>query len=259
MNPPQRVTSSNESSPATEPTFPPPSNDVNSPQPCRKHRALPVPRCQIPDWFDTIERDARTALVIAQQARDNERQRDERLDQIVAESRAELQRLEPLCAPHDALIETAHRAVNALRDEQRCAHRALADTGRLGRRHARAHLTDTETQLAAAEQLLERTTTGRRTTPRRPAGRPRSDRSRTGRQKHQPHPRPLGQPTRQPRTCPRRHHSARHLEELGERSHGRPGPHEPRRRRPRTTATSPAIVNSPPHSPSGCGDTIPNS
>ena len=72
---------------------------------------------------------------------------------------AELDRLEPLCAPHDALIDTAKRAVSELQDEQRRAHRNLADTGRLGRHRARTHLDDTTTQLTAAEQLLEAPTT----------------------------------------------------------------------------------------------------
>ncbi len=116
----------------------------------------PTPRCQIPDWFDTVHRDARTTLVDAEQARHQEQQRDLRLDQIIARNRGELDRLEPLCAPHGALIETAQRAVSELQDEQRRAARNLESTGRLGRHRARTDLDDTRTQIAAAEQLLKR-------------------------------------------------------------------------------------------------------
>ena len=118
----------------------------------------PTPRCRIPDWFaDAHEQarrdhhDARIKLAEHEQRDTDIRQRIDQLDQ-------RLDRLAPECAPHDAAIA---RIANELRDAQRRerrAQRALADTPRRHRRHARQELATATGDVVTATIALDEIT-----------------------------------------------------------------------------------------------------
>lgn len=116
------------------------------------------PRCEIPDWFKHLHRDARNNYAAAQAERDHqhrqEAERQARIDQLSRQ----LANLEHHCAPHDHAITTATSDLHDAEQRHRRAEHELANSGLLHRRTARHALAETGDQVATARTALDELT-----------------------------------------------------------------------------------------------------
>jgi hypothetical protein len=117
-----------------------------------------TPRCEIPDWFKQLHRDARNEYAAARAERDDdqraEAERQQRLDQLTQQ----LADLEHRCAPHDNAIATVSRDLQRAEHRHRQAEYELANTGLLHRRTARHAVTEAGESVATARTALDELT-----------------------------------------------------------------------------------------------------
>lgn len=118
----------------------------------------PTPRCEIPDWFEHLHRDARNNYADAQTERNHqhrqEAERQARIDQLSRQ----LADLEHDCAPHDHAIATATSNLHDAEQRHRRAEHDLANSGLLHRRTARHAVGETGDQVATARAELDELT-----------------------------------------------------------------------------------------------------
>lgn len=112
------------------------------------------PRCQIPDWFDTLRADTIGQLDQAWDNHDRERQRATELDQQIQGAQRKLQVVELYARPFHDAVTAADGVLDAAKDCRRLLHDQLATAKRRERRIL-------EPALASAEQDI-RTATIRR-------------------------------------------------------------------------------------------------
>ena len=122
-----------------------------------QHRQAPrlQPRCEIPDWFNELRREAGCDYRDARQALDDSQARRQQLEDAVRAAQQQFRTADIACKPFDAIVDTASELVKQAQDARRTAQRDLDDTGRFGRRQARIQLADTDTRLADANQTLK--------------------------------------------------------------------------------------------------------
>ncbi len=175
------------------------------------------PRCRIPDWFDSLHRDARTSLHEAQHTYDEQRRAFAELRQILDENQGR--------------TGTTRAALRATRPRHRSRQTRRGRTTRpttrrqTGPRHDRVHRPQTR---PATPRRHRDSTCRRRTTPRPPPTRrpttPRPTRHRPPvhpasqpRLRHPTNTPPLDRRTTRPRPRHRHHQRPRHLESVGSR------------------------------------------
>ena len=122
-----------------------------------QHRQAPrlQPRCEIPDWFDSVRRDAAADYRDARQALEHSQVRRRQLNDAVEVAEQQVAAANTACQPYDAIVDSATERLKQARDSQRAAQRDLDDAGRLGRRQARVQVADANARLAEANQTLE--------------------------------------------------------------------------------------------------------
>jgi conjugative relaxase-like TrwC/TraI family protein len=111
------------------------------------------PRCQIPDWFADIYRDAIDDLAHARHAIERHERAAADLQRRLSELDDQLRRLEPVCEPHHRAIADAHTQLDTARNDRRRAEHDLANSGMFGRRAARRELTDATERADAAQAV----------------------------------------------------------------------------------------------------------
>ncbi|MEZ5297012.1 MAG: hypothetical protein R2697_12275 [Ilumatobacteraceae bacterium] len=117
-----------------------------------------APRCEIPDWFERLHRDARNEYAAARAEQDDQQQRDRERQQRIDRLTEQLVDLEHHCAPHDHAIATATRDLHDAEQRHRRAEHELASTGLLHRRTARRAVAETGEAVATARTALDELT-----------------------------------------------------------------------------------------------------
>jgi len=98
------------------------------------------PRCQIPDWWAQLRRNAVDGYwQLEPQFRDHEQSQIER-QQAIATAEQRLDKAEEACQPYDAKLSVAKDAVARAEAAERSAKQHLADAGWRTRKHARVDL-----------------------------------------------------------------------------------------------------------------------
>ncbi len=113
------------------------------------------PRCQIPDWFDELRREATNDYRDARQVLEDSQTRGQQLVDAVEAAQQQFAAATTACKPFDAIVDAADELVKQAQDSQRAAQRDLDHAGLFGRRQARTLLADTDAQLAQAGQTLK--------------------------------------------------------------------------------------------------------
>ena len=113
------------------------------------------PRCQIPDWFNELRREAVCDYRDARQALEDSQARRQQLLNVVEAAERQFAAANTACKPFDAIFDTASQHATQAQDAQRAAQRDLDDAGLFGRRQARTRLADTEARLAETNHTLE--------------------------------------------------------------------------------------------------------
>ncbi len=117
-----------------------------------------APRCEIPDWFEHLRRDARNNYAAAQAERDHEQRREAERQARINQLSRQLDDLEHNCAPDDHAIAAAARDLHDAEQRHRRAEHELANSGLLHRRAARQAVADTGDQVATARTALDELT-----------------------------------------------------------------------------------------------------
>ena len=112
-------------------------------------------RCEIPNWFDNLRREAVGDYRDARQALEDSQARREQLLDAVEAAERQFAAANIACKPFDAIVDTASELVKQAQDARRNAQRDLDDSGRFSRRQARTQLADTEARLAEASRNLK--------------------------------------------------------------------------------------------------------
>lgn len=121
------------------------------------------PRCEVPEWFDTVRREAAADYRRARHALEDSEAKRQPLTEAVDAAEQRLEEANTLCAPFDADFQKAQRAVKQAETERRVAERKLDESSIRGRRRLRAeHAVAVENLMVAEGQLtrVKETTTG---------------------------------------------------------------------------------------------------
>ena len=115
-------------------------------------------RCEIPDWFEHLHRDARNNYAAAQAERDHQHRQDAERQARIDQLSRQLVDLEHHCAPLDHAIATATSNLHDAEQRHRRAEHELANSGLLHRRTARRTVTETGDQVTTARTALDELT-----------------------------------------------------------------------------------------------------
>ena len=117
------------------------------------------PRCEVPEWFDDLRREAAAEYREARHALEDSEAKRQRLTEAVDVAQQRSAEANTLCAPFDEAFQKAQDAVKRAAADRREAERKLAESGIRGRRQIRAEhavaadgLTVAEAQLARAKE-----------------------------------------------------------------------------------------------------------
>ncbi len=115
------------------------------------------PRCEVPEWFDTVRREAAADYRQARHALEDSEAKRQPLTEAVDAVEQRLEEADVLCVPFDADFQKAQYAVKQAETERRVAERKLDESGIRGRRQLRAEHADAVENLTVAERQLART------------------------------------------------------------------------------------------------------